>query len=572
MKMIKKLIGLCAALCLLLSVLPAARAEDAQPAGDERFEGKTWEQITDAFIEEHHANTDGVTIGYCNTVTEEEHYYRGEQYMVSGSLFKVPLNMVFCERIANGDMDWSTKISGYTYEYLLKGTIIDSNNEQAEILWREVGIRQNRPYRYYREVIAPYMGVDPENVDDMYYKNNYFTAEQMIHCLKLLYDNPDRFPRLIDTMKQAEPKNYFLLHPQSVEVAHKYGYFAEGSTLYLNDCGFCFTEDPFCLVVFTEGIMHPYEFLTEYCTLMIDYTEYQTKLRHEEEQRERREAAIQALNPAETAAAVPTGNQQEIAETTAVPAEDAEPVNLRTPLLAVLVLFITGSALVGVLKLNRKRQLKLGWALPALLLASLALFLCVLAPGMKTAVSSSSDTAEDPQKTVEAFFDGLVSKNYGRAYGLLYNYASLGLEDEPDSEAARLMADALRSSYAYSLYGECRTEDLHAWQQVILEVLDLSALQEDLKAGTEEAVQKMSEELSEKELLDENGNYLPAVTEKAYLDTLRSLLSHPDRYRTSIGLNIELYYTVDGWRVVGDNPLIFALSGRTAYTRGGKSA
>ena len=85
-------------------------------------------------------------------------------------------------------------------------------------------------------------------------------------------------------------------------------------------------------------------------------------------------------------------------------------------------------------------------------------------------------------------------------------------------------------------------------------------------------MEKLSEELPASELLDENGNYLPEITEKAYLDTLRELLGHPDQYKTSVGLNIELYYTVDGWRIMADDPLIFALSGRTAYTRGGKSA
>ena len=571
MKKIRQLIGLFAALCLLLLLSPCSLAEEPAPAGDERFEGKTWEQVTEAFIEEHHADIGTVTIGYCNTVTGEEQYYKPDEYMISGSLFKVPLNMVFCEKVANGEIDWDTNIRGYSYEYLLRGTIIDSNNELAEQLWREIGKGAVRPYRVYREVIAPIMGEDPETADDMYYKNNYFTARQMIHCLKELYDHQEKYPRLIDTMKEAEPHKYFLQNPQKVEVAHKYGYFAEGSVLYLNDCGFCFTEDPFALVVFTAGIMHPYEFLTEYCALMIDYTEYQTALRHEEELRQSREAAMQALNP--TQEAPEQGGNAAKADISAVtePASD-DSVNLVTPLLAVAVFGLTAGALAALLMLRRKKQLKLRWAIPALLFAAAALLLCVYAPGMKTAVSAGEQKKADPQESVSRFFDALIAKNYPMAYDCLYDYASLGLEEKPQNEAAQRMADALLDSYSYTLYGDCAVDGLHARQQVLFEMLDLDAMQADLKAGTEEAVRRLSEELPRSEVVDEQGNYLPALTERAYLEALQELLEHPDRYRTSVGLDLQLNYTTDGWRILTDSRLIQALSGHAPATKGGDGA
>lgn len=592
MKRMKKALCLCLLVLLLVSLLPAAFAEDAEPEGDARFEGRSWEEITEEFVAAAGADESKVSIGYCNTVTGEEHYYAGDRYRDAGSMFKVPLNMIFCERIAAGELDWDDNIRGYTYKYLLHTTIVDSNNENAKLLWLEVGKSENRPYPFYRRAIAPYMGVDPDNVDEKYYENNFFTAEQMIHCLRLLCDNPDRFPGLVDVMKEAERNRFFLQHEQSAEVAHKYGlnYINNGNTLVLNDCGIVYTEDPFCLVVFTEApgndSFNQYAFLPEYCALMIDYTEYRTKLRHEEELRKSREEAVAALNQAETEEPSATGTQAAAAaespeQGTGQKREEERSVNAGTTFAAILIAALTAAAFVYILKLKKKRQLKLRWAIPALLLTALALLLCVYAPGMKTIVRTSgskttdpetSESVEDPQKTVTAFFDGLAAQDYAKAYGQLYNYATLGLEDEPDTEAARLMAEALRSSYSYSLYGDCEIHDLKAEQAVILDAMDLSLLTEDLKRGTEAAVQKMSEELPQSELLDENGNYRPEVTEKAYLDTLRELLKHPDRYKTSVVLNVELYYTADGWRVVADDTLIYALSGHTAYSRGGKNA
>ena len=592
MKRMKKALWLCLLVLLLVSLLPAAFAEDAEPEGDARFEGRSWEEITEEFVAAAGADESKVSIGYCNTVTGEEHYYAGDRYRDAGSMFKVPLNMIFCERIAAGELDWDDNIRGYTYKYLLHTTIVDSNNENAKLLWLEVGKSENRPYPFYRRAIAPYMGVDPDNVDEKYYENNFFTAEQMIHCLRLLCDNPDRFPGLVDVMKEAERNRFFLQHEQSAEVAHKYGlnYINNGNTLVLNDCGIVYTEDPFCLVVFTEApgndSFNQYAFLPEYCALMIDYTEYRTKLRHEEELRKSREEAVAALNPDATEDPSSTGTQngavtESPEQGTGLKREEERSVNAGTTIAAILIIALTVAAFVYLLKLKKKRQLKLAWAIPALLLTALALLLCVYAPGMKTLVltgekkpadPASTEAVEDPRAAVTAFFDGLTAGDYARAYAQLNNYASLGLEEEPETEAARLMAEALRSSYSYSLYGDCKTDDLRASQSVLFDAMDLNLLTEDLKAGTEAAVQKMSEELPQSELLDENGNYRPEITEKAYLDTLRELLKHPDRYRTSVVLEIELCYTVDGWRIVADDSLIYALSGRTAYSRGGKGA
>ena len=274
---LKRILSFALVLCLLSGLALGAAAEGAEEEESSRdwsrFLGKTWEQVTEEFIEERLADPDHLSIGYCNTVTGEEHYFRGDAYMIAASLYKVPLNMIFAEKVAAGEMDWDTEISCVPYELLQEYTIVYSNNDMAEILWRAVGT-----YREYREYIAPYMGEDAETVDPMYYRNNYFTAEQMIYCLRLLYDNPDRFPRIVELMKRAEPNNFFLRDPQPVEVAHKYGYLDDETGFFLNDCAICFTEEPFCLVVFTSGIYRANDFLTEYCALMIDYNEYHSWL------------------------------------------------------------------------------------------------------------------------------------------------------------------------------------------------------------------------------------------------------------------------------------------------------
>ena len=131
MKRIRQLICAATALCLLLALFPSARAAH----DDAAFEGKTWEDVVGTLMEEYGVDPDRVAMGYCNTVTGETHYHRGDAYMVTASMYKVPLNMVFAERVSKGEMSWDTKISGLPYSTLLEWTILNSDNDAAKKLW-----------------------------------------------------------------------------------------------------------------------------------------------------------------------------------------------------------------------------------------------------------------------------------------------------------------------------------------------------------------------------------------------------------------------------------------------------
>lgn len=560
MKLTKKLLCLLAALCILFSLLPTAYAEVAD---DERFKDKTWDEIVDAFFAEHSTGPGFITFGYYNTVTGEEHYYDGDKYVVAASMFKIPLNMLFTEKIANGEMDWDTKISGIAYENMLEWTIVNSDNQMAEYLWKATG-----SYRTYRELICPYMGVDPETVDAMYWKNNYFTSEQMIHCLKTLYENPDRFPRVVDTMLKAEPDNYFNYHEQGFDIAHKYGYLEDDGGLYLNDCAICFTDDPILLVIFTFGIPRPYEALSDFCTLMCDYTQYQTALRREEEARQAEEAAIQTLESA-LPAQKPEAVEPDFSAGIIGSADGPTSIILSDKggsagmlILAALILALMTVVLVAVLRCAKKGKIKLPWAIAALILSGLALILAVIAPKLGTLVTAP---AGDPQETVTEFFDLIIAGDYPSAYACLSDYTGLGLENTPESEAGQQIYLALRQSYSYKLYGDCVRNGLSASQQVLLTHLDVTALRADLKDATEAALTQLVQTLPKDELYDENKHYLPSVTETAYANAVASLLSHVEDYYTISGLELELSYTAGGWHIITNNLMLNALCGGAAY-------
>ncbi len=568
MKALKTSLILLIVLALLLPLAPRAAAEDGEDGG-ERFEGKTWQEIMDAFLEEHGANPSKVACGWCNTVTGEEQYHNGDQYMVSGSMYKVPMNMIFAEKVHNGEISWDTFVGGYRYEYCLHATIVDSNNDIAAGMWNYLG-----GYQPYRHILAPYMGEDPDTVDEKFYENNFSTPRQMIYSLKLLATESERFPRVIDEMLQAEPNKYFKVREHEYDIAHKYGYYTEGPRLYLNDCAIIYTEEPMCVVIFTDTVPEPYKLLADYCDLMIDYTEYSTAARREAERIAAEEAAIAALNspspaPEETASPAPSGEPVAVVPTAAsLPGtQGGEERSVASVIGTAVLLILLGAAVayvfIAAVRPARKGKLRLVWAMCATLLAAAALLVCVLPSGGKAPGREEApvELKGDPQACVSAFFDAVCACDYERACEELSGVSTLGLENALPTEDAAAIWRAMEENREYRLYGDCVAASGGAVQQLVYTTLDMKALGEAVKAATEARIERLAVELSPSEVYDDEGGYLDSFTERAYREALEETLAHAAEYRSAVGLNIRLVYSGDRWLIEPDGALYAALTG-----------
>ena len=569
MKVLKTSLILLIVLALLLPLAPRAAAEDAE-LDDERFAGRTWQEIVDEFLAGHRAAPESVACGWCNTVTGEEQYHNGDQYMVSGSMYKVPMNMIFTEKVHKGEIGWDTFVGGYRYEYCLHATIVDSNNEVAKGMWDYLG-----GYQPYRHILAPYMGEDPDTVDEKFYENNFSTPRQMIYALKLLQTESERFPRVIDEMLKAEPNKYFKVRDHEYDIAHKYGYYTEGAHLYLNDCAIIYTEEPMAVVIFTDTVVEPYKLLADYCDLMIDYTEYSTAARREAERIAAEEAAIAALNspspaPEETAAPAPAG-EPGTSVVTAAPLPSAEPTRETGGAsvfgrVVLLILIAAAAAYFAFAALGRARKgkLRLFPALCAILLAAAALIVCVL-PSPESAEKPAEDKPVelkgDPQASVTEFFDALCARDYAAAYEKLSGVSTLGLENAPQSEDAAAIWRAMEENREYRLYGDCVAAPGGVVQQLVFTTLDLKALGEAVKAATEAKVEQLAAELGPDEIYNDEGGYLESFTARAYSEALAETLEHAADYRSTVGLNIRLVRSGGDWLIEPDGALYGALTG-----------
>lgn len=540
MKRMKKVLAAAAVLCLLMALLPCASAEI-----DERFEGKSWEVVTGEMLTRIGAYDMGTFgIGYYNTVTGEEHFINPDEYIAVGSVYKVPLNMLYCERIANGEMTLETQVFGIPYDILLRGTIIDSNNDFAKTLWDNIG-----SYHHYRELICPYMGEEAETVNSKFYENNFFTARQMITCLRTLYENPDRFPYIIDTMLVAEPNAYFHRDEHRFLIAHKYGYNAEMYHTYVADSGIIYTTDPFLLVVFTDNTPSSLELLAQYTVLMCDYTEYNTAKRLKADAADR---AVETLSFPAAPEAVSGGVVNSSSEAPVLSMDLMDFVKLIGVVAAVLVL----------LGLCAKMARHTGYAIvvPAVIVLAAGLLICraLLNSG---GASIFAGVKGDGSETTELFFSELEEGAYDEAVAQLNGYAALGVETTPEDPYAARIYEALRRSYGHLQTGGT-VIDKAATRSVLFTHLKLSQLQTALREETKAVLNSYEAERAEETLYDEGFVFKPEVVQEAYAQAFEAVMGRVDSCFVQEELNVALSYNIKGWQIEPDAALLNAICGK----------
>lgn len=172
------------------------------------------------------------------------------------------------------------------------------------------------------------------------------------------------------------------------------------------------------------------------------------------------------------------------------------------------------------------------WLTICILTVAAAIVLCCIGASGKILFARPSG---DPQKTVTDFLNAVKSGEYATAYSFLDGYSTFGLENSPESEEGRMMFDALRKSYDYSLSGTCVRKGTAALQKVVLARLDLAAV--NIAAAS------MAQAGSE------------------YNIALRQVLDNPQQYITGENVDIALKYSAGKWKIVPDSALIKALQG-----------
>ena len=161
MNVYRRILAVMAALILCLSVSVSAFAADvtdetaaleaveASAPGDEiSFEGKSWDEIMDALLAKHNTSRNNVAVAYVNLVSGDEYFINPDTYMVAASMYKLPLNMYFTEKLNSGELEW---MYPFPYEGVRDDSIIYSDNNQSMFLYDILGGYDKRGFKTYIE-------------------------------------------------------------------------------------------------------------------------------------------------------------------------------------------------------------------------------------------------------------------------------------------------------------------------------------------------------------------------------------------------------------------------------------
>jgi len=211
------------------------------------FSELTIEQAMEEFMQARGLNESNYSVSFCNTVTGERYTFNDKKFMVAASTFKLPLNMHYYNQEHAGIIDPEVYISrvGATLKEAHYQSLVHSNNDMSIGMLYNLG-----QFRDYKNAMKAFFSMPEEEIDPIYYADNYYCTNMMMDALSYLYEYRADFDEMIGYMKQAQPGEYFKAGVTEYEVAHKYGWF-EGA---VNDVGIIYTPQPILLAVYTQDV------------------------------------------------------------------------------------------------------------------------------------------------------------------------------------------------------------------------------------------------------------------------------------------------------------------------------
>ena len=200
-------------------------------------------------------NIGNVGISYYDINSGKQIVINGDKTFLAGSTVKVQMNMVLYDMFQKGQISLIRPIPIQT---LSDYSILHSDNIATNMIIKKLG------YQNMRNLIDEKLGHATDH------SGNYITANDETALLKLLYSNPQNNPfynKLITNMKVTDFHDRIDLYiPQEI-AAHKIGDYSN----YVNDVGIVYTENPYILSVYTQGVSNASEVIGHISKMIYDY-------------------------------------------------------------------------------------------------------------------------------------------------------------------------------------------------------------------------------------------------------------------------------------------------------------
>ena len=270
-KRIYLFLTVCMSFLTLVGMLPAYAEENAENTSADRPPEPSLEVTEDGHIDDErlkqwvdaYLKADGwdapqcaMSIGLWYPGTDETWFYNPDEWMYGVNWSKLPISMVFAEKLANGELTNDTVITGITLEYALQTVLEDSSGPSFYSMITYLG---GDTMSNCAELVPQYAGLPEDYYTDDFYQKSYYTARIMTEVTKTLYQGGDeRFPNVLEYMKYSQPWDMFK-RDENIRVnlnasqthAASWG---DGAGDYIHCTGVVYTPTPVVLTIMMKNI------------------------------------------------------------------------------------------------------------------------------------------------------------------------------------------------------------------------------------------------------------------------------------------------------------------------------
>lgn len=223
-------------------------------------------------------NINNVGISYYDIKSKSRVNINEDKVFLAGSTCKVQLNMVLADMLENGQIDENEQLNYKSSDYeegtgILQGTdmskpykitllseysITHSDNIATNMIIDKIG------YDNFRNLVDKKLGQATDH------SKNYITAAEETNLLTQLYKNKENNPYYTDLilyMKETDFHDRLDKYVSRNIVAHKIGDYSD----YVNDVGIVYSDCPYIISIYTEGIPNASEVIANISKIIYNY-------------------------------------------------------------------------------------------------------------------------------------------------------------------------------------------------------------------------------------------------------------------------------------------------------------
>lgn len=214
---------------------------------------------------------DNFAFFYYNLDSNKYYFYNENTYFTAASTIKMPIAMLYYDKIKNGEISLDDTITytsncyeagagttAYTYSvgsrvpisFLLEQSIVNSDNTAINILINNLG------YKNCKIQISKYASIE---LPEEFLNSNITCAKYAYDVVNYLYDNMENYTELLEYLKKSSNMEYLKKYITDYDVAHKYGSYNG----YVHDYGIVFGENTYLIGIFTKNISNADELIAQ---------------------------------------------------------------------------------------------------------------------------------------------------------------------------------------------------------------------------------------------------------------------------------------------------------------------